>query len=301
MTKKILFARRYFGFTGGHKKVRDYIEHAVSDKRWEVSLYLTGRPDVAADFFDAIPGVKYTTAYDPSGYDVIFLAGLDWQLYLPCLDENQHIINLIQHVRHADQSQQLSDFLKYKATRLCVSTAILDAIMPWANGTSHWVRMGHEIPNLTVDKSLDIYILANKQPVLGKQLATWAQQQGLRVGIDTETQSPSKVHLNMASSRISVTLPHNTEGFYLPGIEAMKLSDYAVIPDCIANREYCRKLANVAVCKLDFDACRHAIQSALKKSHYFYMGLSKRYGKHIADSYALSAERRQFLSIINAL
>ena len=58
MTKKILFARRYLGYTGGHKKVRDYLEHAVSDRDWDVSLYLTGRPKVAGEFFDKIQGVK---------------------------------------------------------------------------------------------------------------------------------------------------------------------------------------------------------------------------------------------------
>jgi glycosyltransferase involved in cell wall biosynthesis len=34
-------------------------------------------------------------------------------------------------------------------------------------------------------------------------------------------------------------LPHKTEGFYLPALEAMYLKTLLICPDCIGNRSFC--------------------------------------------------------------
>ena len=301
MPKKILFARRYYGFTGGHKKVLDYIQHVASDPSWQVWLYLESASKVSSGLFDNIKGVSYLTEYEPTGFDVIFLAGMDWELYLPFYHPDHKIVNFIQHVRHAEPQQPLSKFLSNQATRLCVSDAVVDAIEPLVNGPVHKIRMGHTIPDLKSAKVVDVYILANKQPELGKQLADWAQSNGLKVVVDISTNSPELVFANMASARVTIALPHQTEGFYLPGIEAMKLSDVAVVPDCIANREYASCTANIIVCDLEFDSCVNAIKKGLQLSHSLVGRFKKWNGKRVANSFSLIEERKALLQILNSL
>jgi hypothetical protein len=49
---------------------------------------------------------------------------------------------------------------------------------------------------------------------------------------DTPTER-EQVYQAMAESVVVIPLPNKTEGFFLPGIEA--LADWAVVPDCIAS------------------------------------------------------------------
>ncbi|MBT1064909.1 hypothetical protein KJY73_15050 [Bowmanella sp. Y26] len=255
-------------------------------------LWLENRSAIQTGLFEDIDNVEYEQNYRPDLADIVFLAGMDWDDYLPFANDAQPKINLIQHVRHGDKQHPLFKFLSHRAIRLCVSEAVRQAILPYANGPCLTIRMGHKIPLLTYPKSTQLYILATKNPELGGRVKNDAIKLGLSVVLHDKPVERHVVHQSMAQSIVTLTLPNKTEGFYLPGIEAMALSDWAIVPDCVASREYSSSFANVTVCERDTAACIYAVQGALAS----YRGVSGRLrrwmGKRIAQSYSLRAEQR---------
>lgn len=295
--KSISFIRHYGGYTGGHQKVRDYLSHFVA-LGWTPSLYLEKRARTNAELFDGITGVTYQSEYCPEDSDIVFLAGMDWQSYLSGKNRDKPVINLIQHVRHGNPEEPLFQFLKEPAIRLCVSDAVRQVIEPYANGPCHVIKMGHYIKPLKRTKTRDVYILANKQPDLGQDLAKWAEREGLSSLIHTSTVEHQTVIEAMASSRVTICLPHKTEGFYLPGIEAMYYSDTAVVPYCIANAEYFGRHANILMPDLNVDSITGAVLDALTRP-LLLKPWRKLNGRKIALSYSLKNERKELLRCLN--
>jgi hypothetical protein len=299
--KSISFHRQYWAYSGGHQKVRDYLLHTVSSDKYEPWLWSENLSKTQVRLFMDLPGVRLANEYQPHKTNVAFLAGMDWQAYHPFFDEQQIKLNLVQHVRHGDKKHPLHQFLRHKAIRLCVSEAVKEAIEPFANGPCYTLRMGHDIPKLRLAKVNELYILATKQPLLGKQIFDWASGQGLKVILHDCPVERELVHQTMAQSRVVIALPNKTEGFFLPGIEAMALADWAVIPDCIASREYCLRNTNVTTCRLTFNDCVRAIElarGALKTwPHRFYQWR----GKHICAGYSLAKEQQNYCNILSEL
>ena len=295
------FHRRYHSYTGGHQKVRDYLGHTLAYRKSRVDLWLDNQSDLHPELFEQIPGVNYRSDYRPNLSDVVFLAGMDWKDYLPRMDEKRPKINLIQHIRHSDPSHPLFEFLQHRAIRICVSEAVRQAILPHANGPCLTIRMGYAMPQVSMDKKFDLYVLANKQPELGNRLAQWAASQGYRYCIHDHYVPREDVHISMAKSRVTLVLPNKTEGFYLPGIEAMKLSDWAVVPDCIANREYCLKGRNVSLCDYEESAIQSAVDKAFASLKQWGHPVTKWRGKQLVNSYSLAAERRAYHKILGSL
>ncbi len=261
-------------------------------------LYVQNRCAVMPHLFENIENVEYQEQYDPSVADVVFLAGMDWKHYLPHQAEHHRVINLIQHVRHADPDLELFGFLKQKALRICVSDAVRDAIAPYANGECITIPMGHSIPTIVRDKELELYILGRKNPDFANRMDNWAKEQGIKTKTDTGLVDRKSVFENFARSKVSLVLPHSTEGFFLPGIEAMALSDVVVVPDCIANREYCLPETNITRCDYTETACQNAILDAqarlLSPAHAY----RKFRGERLARSYSLTAERDAYRDLL---
>jgi len=299
--KSIAFHRQYGAYSGGHQKVRDYLLHTVSSGKYAPWLWSNNHSETQVRLFMDLPGVKLLDSYQPDKADIVFLAGMDWQAYQPFFAEQQIKINLIQHVRHGDKKHPLHQFLRHKAIRLCVSDAVKKAIEPFANGPCYTIRMGHDIPKLKLAKVNQLYILATKQPMLGQQLFDWAQAKGLSVVIHDSPVERELVHSTMAQSQVVIVLPNKTEGFFLPGIEAMSLADWAVVPDCIASREYCLANTNVTSCHLNFNDCVGAIdkaRAALQSwSHKFYQWR----GKRLCAGYSLAKEQQNYNKILSEL
>lgn len=289
--KRISFIRHYHGYTGGHKKVRDYLSHFI-ELGWTPSLYLSNQARTNRTLFTSLPGVTYQTNYEPDHADVVFLAGMDWQTYLPTHQEQKPIVNLIQHVRHGDSKEPLFQYLQYPAIRLCVSEAVREAILPHANGPCHVIKMGHEFTQIKRRAIRDIYILATKQPQLGAELQQWAQREGLDVLCHTKTQESTTVVEAMASSDITVVLPHKTEGFYLPGIEAMRYSRTAIVPYCVANKEYYSRFSNMHMPHYTLPAIQASITQALNTSA-IYRSSQGLIGRFLSRQYTIDNERKQ--------
>jgi hypothetical protein len=299
LKKSISFHRQYREYSGGHQKVCDYIHHTIASGLFTPSLYLENTSTVQKQLFNTIQELAYSPQYSPDQTDVAFLAGMDWQAYQPFFDPKQVKINLIQHVRHGDKNHPLFQFLQHKAIRLCVSDAVKDAIETYAHGPCFAIKMGHDIPKLTMPKQYELYILATKQPELGRQLFEWASSIGLKVLMHDKATERELVYQAMAESVVVITLPNKTEGFFLPGIEAMALADWAVVPDCIASREYSLGKANISSCELNRDACQIAIEDALKRVKSWKYHVSKWHGRRLSAKYSPKQERKSYLSILN--
>ena len=289
-SKSIAFTRHYHGYTGGHQKVHDYLTHFVA-MGWRPSLYLSNSAKTNKTLFEKIPNVEYQKSFNPDDADIVFLAGMDWQHYLPIRGAEKPVINLIQHVRHADKNNALFSFLKEPAIRLCVSHSVKEAIAPFANGPCHVIKMGHKLDLSPVSHSNDIYILANKQPQLGRDICRWATDKGFSVILHDSTQEKAAVTEAMAKSVMTLALPNKTEGFYLPGIEAMFYSRIAIVPYCVANKEYFCKGANMLMPYYTEKNIKQAILSGMKRG-VVENSLRKYIGKKIARQYSLHNERK---------
>lgn len=298
--KSVSFIRHYHGYTGGHQKVRDYIQHFL-DLNWQTNLFVDGQSATMPNLFEQIPAVNYQKIYDPGDSDLVFLAGMDWQDFLPLGPSNKPVINLIQHVRHADPENPLFQFLSQPAVRVCVSKSVKQAILPHANGPVHFIPMGHKIAAEPLKKSNDLYILANKQPELGRRLAHYFAEQNVSVICHDRYVEKLAVLSAMASSRVSLTLPHHTEGFYLPGIEAMALSDIAIVPDCVASIEYSKHYSNALRCALEFESIMRTTKRALQLAHSTaQLWLRKQRGKALLAKYSLITEKQNLQKVITA-
>ncbi|ABG41728.1 hypothetical protein Patl_3222 [Paraglaciecola sp. T6c] len=299
--KTIAFHRHYQGYTGGHQKVCDYLKHTLACGLYTPTLYLKNDTDDQSSIFNNLADIDYVEQYRPDHADVVFLAGMDWQAYQPFFASEQIKINLVQHVRHGDKAHSLFQFLRHRAIRLCVSDAVKRAIEPFANGPCFTVNMGHDIPNIRLPKRYDLYVLASKQPALGRQLHDWARGMGLRVLIHDSFTQRLDIYHAMAESQVVITLPNKTEGFYLPGIEAMALADWVVVPDCIASREYSLPTANISACELSLVSCQIAILKALKSTMSWTARVNKWRGRKRAASYCLPSEERDYGRILQQL
>jgi glycosyltransferase involved in cell wall biosynthesis len=239
MRQRLLFHRDFRGYTGGHGKVWDYYRHAAAHPHWEPCIHFTHASVEAGNPWREVSHGRMRD-WRPHAYDALFLAGMDWQAW-PTDDPAIPVLNLVQHVRHADPDQALHAFLGRRAIRICVSRPVADAILATGavRGPVHVIEAALDVPEglETVPKS-GIVVGAIKHPVLGVALGSALRAQGLPVRV-LETPLPRADYLAaLAGAEIAVLLPHPTEGFYLPALEAMALGCAVVVPDCVGNRAY---------------------------------------------------------------
>lgn len=251
--RRMVFYRDYHGYTGGHGKVRDYLDHVSAHPQWCAAVYLT--PD--SDRGGGNPfcmGADLAPAWPPQQADALFLGGMDWAA-LPAVNAAGHrpIINLVQHVRHADPALGLRQFLCRRAIRVCVSTAVAQAILATGevNGPVRVIPAAVDVPMLqslgAASGRGGVFIDAVKQPHLGAAVAAALAAVGVPAHLH-HTRLPRADYLAaMASAGIVVTLPDPTEGFYLPGIEALALGCALVQYDCLGSRDYLRDGDNALV------------------------------------------------------
>ncbi len=277
MRRRLLFRREFRAYYGGHGKVWDYYRHTAAHPEWEPNIHLTANSVSKENPWRATEAAGIVPAWCPDQCDALFMAGMDW-LAWPHDREETPVVNLIQHLRHADKQADVNAFLGRRAIRICVSDAVADALL----------ACGVRGPVLTIDAALDIpptepgdpamrggiVIGATKQPTLGAALAAALRARGACVTL-LDAPSPRREYLaTLARAEIAVLLPNATEGFYLPALEAMALGCATVVPDCVGNRTYARPDANAvvpdytlegligAVSRLDDEAFRERVRDA---------------------------------------
>lgn len=300
--KQVLFYRDLSAHTGGHQKVADYFGHLESSFYFhpEISFSARTRWDISNPWF---PTYQHkSVAFNPIEYDAVFLAGLDWQVYLPFARElNKPVINLIQHVRHADPKSDVFEFLSQPAVRICVSQQVASAINATGivNGPVFTIPNGVDLPILPHEKLYDLIILGIKQPDLAKQLELRLESKGFRLLV-VDTWIPWKEWLGLlAKSRMALLLPNFTEGFYLPALEAMHYCDQIIVPDCIGNRDFCKYEQNCLMPAYDIDSILASIDCALvvldSKEE---LARFKHNAAETVSAHSLANERRAFLKIM---
>lgn len=306
--KRVLFHRDYLRFQGGHLKVWHYFNHLKQSEHYKPEIHFTKQSILDKNN----PWINCVTlkTWNPSSKDIIFLAGLDWQIALnnkAYLANKQSIpvINLIQGLSHAEPNDVKYKFLSERAIRICVSPEVSDAIQKTkcTNGPIFTIPNGIEL-NLPAsqldqkDKDIDILILALKKPELGLALNKKLIDNQLKPLVITSLKSREEFLSLIRRARICVCLPHFAEGFYLPALEAMSLECIVVCPDCIGNRSFCIDQFNCFMPAYNEEAIIRAIESAVclpKEEKRRFVSRAQL----TAKEHSLESESAKFLDIIN--
>lgn len=301
MKRRMLFHRDFLGYSGGHGKVWDYYCHAEAHPAWEPRVYFTPRSIAEGNPWGE-HGIDGEPGWYPQHADALFLGGMDW-LALPSLVPPRPVLNIVQHVRHADPDDPRYRFLARPATRICVSEAVAAAILDTGrvNGPVLTIPAGLSLPDLDHHDRprTGILIAALKQPTLGQGVASALREQGCQVELLIGNLPRREFLLKLASSEVAVTLPMPREGFFLPALEAMAMGCATVVPDCIGNREYCRDGENALVPPLQTEAIV-AAASRLSTDPVLRTRLSSS-GKQTANRFSLARERETFHALLDTI
>lgn len=294
----MLFRRDFDGYTGGHGKVHDYFRHVQAHPGWDACIHMS-----PTSSWDDNPWQDDRAAlrarFAPGDADALFLGGMDWLQY-PHDCPGTPVINLVQHVRHADPAQPLFRFLERRAVRVCVSQPVANAILATGRvrGPVLVIEAALNMPQLPVSGARSgVFIDAIKQPVLGRQIADALGPQPDLVLSDRRL--PRAQYLAaLAKSEIAVVLPHATEGFYLPALEAMACGCAVVVADCVGNRAYLEPGLNALVpdgTDGHVAAIRRLLGDAPLRAR---LGAA---GRQTASAFGLERERLAFNQVLDRL
>lgn len=297
---QLAFYRDFHGFTGGHLKVWDYFRHTKCSRSFNPTIYFTGNSKLDASNPWAAGGESCEAGWAPEKADALFLGGLDW-LAVPEGCETP-VINLIQHVRHADPADARYRFLSRRATRICYSQPVRDALLSSGrvNGPIVFVPMGLDLgllPAQAVGRDIPLLIAGLKQPQLARELAEGCAVRGIPHFCLTSL-LPRKDYLELLGrAQVTVFLPNRTEGFYIPALEGMAMETLVICPDCVGNREFCKHGENCYMpgySSADLvAACVDALNSGPGKWASFLNN-----GRTQAKLHTLEAERSRYMEVL---
>ncbi|MFO7640201.1 MAG: glycosyltransferase family 1 protein [Candidatus Competibacteraceae bacterium] len=303
--RRVLCYRDYRGFTGGHLKVRDYLRHLAAAPAFQPELYLT--PDSVTDAADlwTDPAIPRVACWQPAKADVLFLAGLDWRALTETEREQPRrpVLNLIQHPRHADPADPRHAFLHHRAIRIAVSPEVGAALRGRVNGPLFTIPNGLDLASLPrpmatwEERPIELLIAGLKRPALARQFAA-ALSQDTTVRCLTDALPRAAFLEQLGSARITVFLPHATEGFYLPALEGMALGTLVICPDCVANRLFCRDAEN---CLMPADARPPTLLAAVARARRLSPSQRSRLlaaARRTAEEYDIALERQRFHALL---
>lgn len=304
--KTVLFHRRFKKFQGGHLKAYHYFTHVLSSPDWDAKVRFTENSVWdESNPWRAHPK-NVLAADERCRPDILFLGGRDWERIPSEWVETPPapVVNLIQHVRHGFENDPRRPHLRHYATRICCSQQVADSIREaGANGPIHVNEYGldpSEFPKpLPVDaKDIDVLIVAIKDPALGRRLRRRLWWPGRRIQLLQEPALRSTFIGLMNRARVTLHIPHRTEGFYIPALEGMALDSVTVCPDCIGNRDFCLPDQNAFRPAYDFNAIRAATEEALSLSEAEASPLLASARETFAR-HDLARERSRFLEILD--
>ncbi|HRF43165.1 MAG TPA: glycosyltransferase family 1 protein [Candidatus Competibacteraceae bacterium] len=305
----VLFYRDFRGFTGGHLKVWHYFNHVQHSPSYTPHIAFS-----AESVWNDNPWYpirhEALAVWDAERADILFLAGMDWGI----LSEAQRhappkpVINLIQHVRHADPNEPLYQFLSHRAVRICVSEPVTQALHATrkVNGPLFTIPNGMDFTELSPPfkpwetRDLDILIVGIKQPALATELHGHLKTSNQRVEALIDP-IPRKAFLELlGNAKIALFLPHVTEGFYLPALEGFALETLVICPDCIGNRTFCVPDENCLQPPYLVESLLHTVQQALHMPPLKRLALLDA-AQRMAQQHSLLKERRSFLEILQQI
>ena len=303
--RTVLFFRNYKAFHGGHLKVWNYFNHVLNLPDFAPRIWFSDQSELDGenpwrDAHDVIVDQEH-----PIRPDVYFVGGANWRLLdrYPDADPSLPVINLIQHVRHVDPDRKLAKFLKRKAIRICVSAEVADELRANGSTTGPLIVIPNAIdladlpaPNGS-EPQVDVLIAAGKEPEMGIRVADRLAREGRVVNVLLE-RIPRREFLDrMRGARITVYLPHETEGFFLPALEGMALGTLVVCPDCIGNRSFCLPGHNAYRPNYTVDDVVRDTEAALALPPDRAEQLRET-ARRTADEHSLSREREAFWDVL---
>jgi hypothetical protein len=304
--RTVLFFRSYKEFHGGHLKVWNYFNHVLASPEFEPRVWFSDQTTLGGDNPWRDSQHLIVDKEHPIKPDVYFVAGANWRRldHYPYADPNIPVINLIQHVRHADPELRLSKFLQRKAIRICVSSEVADELRATGLTTGPLIVIPNaiDVPDIPATNGahlhVDVLIAAGKEPGLGVQVADRLTQDGRVVDVLVERISRADFLARIRAARITVFLPHATEGFYLPALEGMALGTLVVCPDVIGNRSFCLPGHNAFRPEYTVDSIVRDAEAALALSPDEARQLREN-GIQTAAEHTLSREREAFLDVLH--
>ncbi len=299
--KKVLFFRDYKKTSGGHIKVRDYFQHCQNHPGLDPYIYFTpNSSDTHDSLWGDIARKKIVRDCTISPYDFLFVAGKDWE-FLPDDMGAKRIVNLIQHVRHGDPTDVRFSFLRRSAFRICVSAQVREAIA--SNAMGEIVVINNGVPlnlfHAAAEKTPgSILIWARKNRSLGIELHSRLAERGLDVKLLKEALPRKNFARELGKTDIFVALPHHTEGFYLPALEAMASGCAVICSDAIGNRDFCIDGETCLMPPFDDLEAHLLMMDRLLTCHNLKQQICRN-GLTKSHSYSLEAERKEFYSFLH--
>ncbi|HLL51217.1 MAG TPA: glycosyltransferase [Thermomicrobiales bacterium] len=300
----VLFHRKYRRFHGGHLKVWHYFNHVLATPGFDARVHF----DVNSSWDSSNPLVqapdRVIEAIDGLTPDALFVAGRDWHRLdeLGLLDRGIPVLNFIQHVRHAQDWSIQSDYLDRKAIRLCVSPEVAAAVEEaGSRGTTLVIPNGMDVPVIGAGEEptrrVDLLIAGLKQPVLAARVAEYVSETGRAIDVLTEQVPRERFLESIRRARVTLFLPNEEEGFYLPALEGMALGTIVVCPDCVGNRSFCLPGVNAFRPAFQFDDVVRDVESALALTEPAATSLRTR-ATEMARRHSLDAERERFGQVL---
>jgi hypothetical protein len=304
--KEVLFYRNFKKYQGGHLKVWDYFNHVLASP-------------------DHVPKIRFSpeTVWNqenpwhrmrsqilapeaPCHPDILFLAGTDWR----GLSESERerspvpIINFVQHVRHSFPGDPRYPFLAHRAIRICCSEQVAESIRATGRveGPIFTIPYGLDRdcfpkPTPLAEKDLDFLIAGLKQPDMGRRLRWLLWRPGRRIRLLTRPVPRAEFLDFVNRARVTVFLPHQNEGFFIPALEGMGLGTIVVCPDCVGNRSFCLADRNCFLPAFSTQAIRTAAEAARRLTPAD-AELRLAAARETFILHDLERERRSFLEIL---
>lgn len=249
----VLFYRDFKQFSGGHLKVWHYYRHLLESGEFRPAIYFSKESAWTSEnpWFEYRKICEIT--WDPRAADMLFLAGTDWLMLdgVAPISSRIPIVNLIQGIRHAEPEDIRSRFLSHKAIRICISAQVAESIYATGKVNGPIFVIPNAINLDELPSSIDHSIRETEVLVAGlknRPLAIKISDSLTKIGMQVETLLTclprSHFLKKIGNAKVTLLLPFESEGFYLPAIEAMALESLLVCPDCIGNRSFCRDGVN---------------------------------------------------------
>ncbi len=304
--RTVLFYRNFKKFHGGHLKVWDYFNHVRASPQHTPRIAFT--PQTSWDESNpwAADGALVVEDAGSVHPDIFFLAGRDWEMAEehPDFSPDVPVINFLQHVRHADPESSRHGFLRRKAIRICVSEVVADAVRETGltEGPVLATPNSVDLDRLPApgerEQDIDVLIAGLKRPARARKLEARLEAPGRRIVLLREL-LPREEYLNhVQRARVTVFLPNDTEGFYLPPLEGMAMGTLVVCPEHDGEHAIYRHGENCFRPAYELDELAVAAEAALALDTERTRAM-RAAARKTAEGRSMQVERATFLEILN--
>jgi Glycosyl transferases group 1 len=246
--RTVLFFRRVPTLRGAHLKVFDYFNHVNATPGFRSAITFDDDSTWSVDNPWWAQRNQTVADWRSLQADIWFLSGHDWRRFTEQerTDRSIRKICLVQAMHHTEPEHAKYQYLRYRAIWICVSEEIRDRLAAGGAVNGPLFLIPNTIDRTLIpdpidecDKSLDLLVVALKDPEAGKALFGRLASFAGRIELLDRFVSRDDFLRRIGQARTVVFLPKPTEGFYLPPLEAMEMGSLVVCPDCQGNRSFC--------------------------------------------------------------